>query len=90
MKYLKLFENFTSVDNDMWYHGSNLNFNDFNLKKGSFLDKDYINPIFLTSDINFAESYGKIIYKIKILTSNIFDFKKLPSGYDILIFNKKI
>ena len=44
MKYIKLFKE--SLENKIWYHGSNFNFNNFQLKFGSFLDKDYINPIF--------------------------------------------
>jgi hypothetical protein len=65
-----------------WYHGSRFDFDEFKLKKGTLLDSDYINPIFLTSDYNFAKAYSgyknPIIYTVEILTDKIFDSSKLP------------
>lgn len=84
--HLKLFENF----NKKWFHGSKEYFTEFKLKKGTLFDLNYISPIFLTSDIEFAKSNAgyktPFIYEVEVLTDNIFDSKKLPSGYNLMYY----
>ena len=79
--------------NNIWYHGSKEKFDKFKLKQGTLFDTNYTAPIFLTSNIEFAKYYAgyysPYIYKIKVLTDNIMDFRKLPNAYDILMFNDK-
>lgn len=77
----------------IWYHGANEGFNEFKIKNGSFLDANYNNPIFLTSNYEFAKAYAgyktPFIYKIKLSTNNIFDYRLLPSAYDIIMYEDK-
>jgi hypothetical protein len=80
-------------NNNIWYHGSEENFDKFKITKGTLFDADYESPIFLTSNIEFAKYYagGKApyIYKVKVLTDNIMDFRELPSSYDLLMYYEK-
>lgn len=81
MKYLKTYESFNSM---IFYHGSNTEFDNFKIKKGTFLDSDYDNPIFLTTDKDFAKSYGKYVYSVELVDDvNIFDFRKLEDYWDL-------
>jgi hypothetical protein len=86
---IKLFEQFSKK----WYHGSKETFSDFKLKKGTLLDYNYIAPIFLTSDLEFAEAHAGYktphIYEIEVLTDKLFDYKKIPNGYDLFRFLEK-
>lgn len=79
--------------NNIWYHGSKEKFDKFKLKQGTLFDIDYTSPIFLTSNIEFAKyyasGYSPYIYKIKVLTNNIMDFRQLPSTNDILMYYEK-
>jgi hypothetical protein len=79
--------------NNVWYHGSKEKFDKFKLKRGTLFDADYTSPIFLTSNIEFAKyyagNYSPYIYKIKVLTKNIMDFRQLPSTYDLLMYYEK-
>lgn len=74
-----------------WYHGSREEFDSFRNKKGTFLDSNYQNPIFLTSDYDFAKDwrYSKIVYTVDVLTDKIFDFRKLPTDLELYIFETK-
>ena len=83
-----MFENY---NNKMkWYHGTYSDFDEFKLKKGTYLDSYYINPIFLTSDREFAYYYSRckngIIYSIEVLTDKIFDPSKLPTDLDLYYY----
>ena len=53
----------------------------------------FSSPIFLTSNFEFAKSYAgsytPYIYKVKVLTDNIMDFRNLPSTYDLLMYYEK-
>jgi len=73
-----------------WYHGSYSDFNEFKLKKGTYLDLNYINPIFLTSDYEFAKYYSRykngLIYTIEVLTDKIFDPSKLPTDLNLYYY----
>lgn len=84
----------------LWYHGSKNQFDEFKLKKGTYLNLNYINPIFLTSDYNFAKyyagwdaysrfNYSSIIYSVEVLTDKIFNPDKLPTDLDLSIFETK-
>lgn len=77
----------------IWYHGSNEEFDTFKLKQGTLFDVSYTSPIFLTSNIEFAKYYAgyktPYIYKVKVLTDRIMDFRKLPNAYEIFMFNNK-
>ena len=79
--------------NDVWYHGSKYNFDKFKLKIGTLLDANYISPIFLTSNLEFAKSHAgystPYIYYIKVLTNNIMDFRELPTTYELLMYFDK-
>lgn len=82
-----------TVNDNIWYHGSETKFDKFKLKSGTLFDINYTSPIFLTSNATFAKSYAgyhsPYIYKIKVLTENIMDFRKLPSTYDLLMYFEK-
>lgn len=82
MKFIKIRE---SYFNKVYYHGSNYdNINKFEIKKGIFSDLDYDNPIFLSTDINFAKQYGKYIYKVILSDDiNIFDYRKLENYWEL-------
>lgn len=71
------------MSNNIWYHGSKEKFDKFKLKQGTLFDVDYTSPIFLSSNIEFAKyyatGYSPYIYKIKVLTNNIMDFRQLPT-----------
>lgn len=81
-----------NVKENIWYHGtqkSDVVFDKFKLKKGTFLDPNYISPIFITSDYEFAKAYSgeyktSYIYTVEVLTNNIFDFRKLATPFDII------
>ncbi len=81
------------TNSTMWYHGSKTKFDKFKLKQGTLFDANYTSPIFLTSNIEFAKYYAghktPHIYKIKVLTNNIMDFRSLPSSYDLLMYYEK-
>jgi len=74
-----------------WYHGSRKEFDSFKIKKGTFLDSNYENPIFLSSDYNFAKNYyySNIVYTVEVLTDKIFDFRKLPTDLELYIYETK-
>jgi hypothetical protein len=82
-----------TANNNIWYHGSKEKFDKFKIKNGTLFDANYKSPIFLTSNIEFAKyyagSYTPYIYKIKVLTDNIMDFRELPSTYDLLMYYEK-
>lgn len=76
-----------AYETSVWYHGSKYDFNSFKTRKGSFNSTEYINPIFLTSDKDFAKAYAgyqtQYIYTVEVLTDKIFDFNVLVAGYEI-------
>ncbi len=82
-----------TVNNNIWYHGSKEKFDKFKLKNGTLFDANYISPIFLTSNKDFASYYAgystPYIYTVKVLSNNIMDFRNLPNAYEILMFNEK-
>ena len=80
------------VKPSVFYHGSYSDFSEFRNKRGTLSNTDYTAPIFLSTDPDFAIEYGKfkggILYTVKISPSaKLFDFRTLPTGYDLLIFN---
>jgi len=84
----RLFEE--QIQQDFWYHGSYSDFDSFKLKKGTYLDLNYINPIFFSSDYEFSKYYARykngIIYTVKLLTDKIFDPSKLPTDLDLYYY----
>jgi hypothetical protein len=82
-----------TVNVNIWYHGSKEKFDKFKLKNGTLFDINYKSPIFLTSNVEFAKyyagNYSPYIYKVKVLTDNILDFRELPSTYDLLMYYEK-
>ena len=80
-----------------WYHGAKNEFDtlEFRLKKGTLLDSDYISPIFLTNDIEFARAYSgylktATIYKVETVGDiRIFDPSILPTDYDLYMWQYK-
>ena len=78
---------------EYWYHGSKEKFDKFKLKQGTLFDANYTSPIFLSSNIEFAKyyagQYSPHIYKIKVLSNNIMDFRQLPSTYDLFMYYNK-
>lgn len=87
------FENFLNENKNIWYHGSSKKFSQFKLKKGTLYDLDYISPIFLTSDKGFAMYHAgyktPYLYTVEVKTDNIFDFRKLPSSFNLYLFFEK-
>lgn len=82
-----------TTNKNIWYHGSKEKFDKFKIKNGTLFDANYKSPIFLSSNIEFAKyyagSYTPYIYKCKVLTDNIMDFRELPSTYDLLMYYEK-
>lgn len=70
MKYLKLFENFRKHKGVVLYHGTTV-------------AHDIEEPHFFSVDENFALFYGHIIYKMELLTNNIFD-STIPDNIRLL------
>lgn len=74
---------------EKWYHGSRFDFDEFKTKKGTLFELNYTNPIFLSSDYDFAKAYAgykdPIIYTVQLLTDKIFDPRKLPTDYDLYV-----
>lgn len=85
--YLNENKNEDNVNDIIWYHGSKEKFDKFKLKKGTLYNLNHTSPIFLTSNLdfatNYAGNYSPYIYKVKVLTDNIMDFRKLPNVVDI-------
>lgn len=59
--------------NDIWYHGSNNKFDMFDLVNNkTYMEIDL--PVwFFTKDLDYAKTYGKYIYKVKLNIHNTFD-----------------
>ena len=80
-----------NYSNDIWYHGSNNKFNMFDLVNNkTYMEIDL--PVwFFTKDLDYAKTYGKYIYKVKLnihnTTSRPFSMETI---YDMEGSNKKI
>ncbi len=70
MKYLKLFEKFKSYKGTILYHGTNI-------------VHDIEESHFFSVDEKFACDYGHIIYKMELLTDNVFD-STIPENIHLL------
>ena len=78
-KFNRLLENYGLEDNV--YHGTNADFNEFDL---AYLSTGYGYGIYLAKDIDVAESYGVKIYTTEIpdVNENNYIFKYIkPSKY---------
>lgn len=70
MKHLILFENYSD---DVWYHGSNNQFGVFDLT-GNKTYREIDLPVwFFTKDLDYARTYGKYVYTVKLDIHNTFD-----------------
>lgn len=70
MKHLILFENYSD---DVWYHGSNNQFDVFDLT-GNKTYREIDLPVwFFTKDPDYARTYGKYVYTVKLDIHNTFD-----------------
>jgi hypothetical protein len=69
MKYIKLFETFNSI---IAYHGTNKDFDNFNLEfSGTSNDPgDYGKGIYFDTDKEWARSYGKRLITAELLINN--------------------
>lgn len=65
-----LIENYS---NDIWYHGSNNKFNMFDLVNNKTYREIDLPVWFFTKDLDYAKTYGKYIYKVKLNIHNTFD-----------------
>lgn len=80
---------FENAINATWFHGSNIQFSEFKSKLGTFNDKNRKNPIFLTSDKDFAQQYGTFVFEVSLKPNlKIFYPDKIPTGDDLLTFQK--
>lgn len=70
MKHLVLYESFS---NDIWYHGSNNKFEEFDLVDNKTYQEIDLPVWFFTRDLNYAKSYGRHIYRVKLDIHNTFD-----------------
>lgn len=63
-----------SLDNkDIWYHGSNNMHNEFsNIDNRTYKEID-VPSWFFTKDIEYAKSYGKYLYIVKLFIKKTFD-----------------
>jgi hypothetical protein len=62
-----------SYDANVWYHGSNNKFDMFDLVNNKTYKEIDLPVWFFTKDLNYAKTYGKFIYKVKLNIYNIFD-----------------
>ena len=88
MKYYELLNLYEAEK--YYYHGSNSkNIKNFNLfkqgKRGQTFGKGY----YFTPDINLAKSYGKHLYKVKLVFNHPFDFQHITSK-DIINISKAV
>ena len=70
---IKTFEKYISekIKNlDIWYHGSNNKFDIFDLVDNKTYKEINLPVWFFTKDLNYAKTYGKFIYEVKLDTSN--------------------
>lgn len=70
MKHLILFENYSD---DVWYHGSNNQFDVFDLTSNKTYQEIDLPVWFFTKDLDYARTYGKYIYTVKLDIHNTFD-----------------
>lgn len=81
----------------VWYHGAKNEFDtlEFKLKKGILFELDYISPIFLTDDMEFARAYAgylktATVYKVETIPNiNIFDPSILPTDLELYMWQYK-
>ncbi len=70
MKIGLIFEN---IINDVWYHGANDKFDVFNNINNRTYKEIDIPSWYFTKNIEYAKSYGKYLYTVKLTVSNVFD-----------------
>lgn len=71
-------------EKDVWYHGSDMDFKEFGLHNNKMY-KEYDLPTwYFTKDLEYATSYGKILYLVKLNISNTFDMTN-KKHYDMFI-----
>ena len=73
-----------NYSNDIWYHGSNNKFDMFDLVNNkTYMEIDL--PVwFFTKDLDYAKTYGKYIYKVKLNIHNTFDTSN-KNHFDLFI-----
>lgn len=73
----RLFEMMSKInpefDGDIYYHGSNSRFNEFDLYNNKTYREFDLPVWFFTKDLNYAKTYGKFIYEVKLSIKNTFD-----------------
>jgi hypothetical protein len=66
-------ENIVLSDN-IWFHGSNNKFDEFDLTSNNKTYREIDLPVwFFTKDLDYAKTYGKYIYQVKLNVHNTFD-----------------
>lgn len=81
---------FEFLSQEIWYHGSKVKFDQFKtfINKGNNTTESE-QPIFLTSDIEFARAYAghqaPYVYTVKVNGGRFFGDDKLPTGYDLAV-----
>ena len=77
-------ELFKEEHNSVWYHGSNNKFDVFDLIDNKTYKEIDLPVWFFTKDLNYAKTYGKYIYKVKLGIHNTFDTSK-KEHFDLFI-----
>jgi len=62
-----------NIIDDVYYHGSNNYFSQFDLVSNKMYNEIDLPVWFFTKDLDYAKSYGKYVYKVKLNIHKIFD-----------------
>lgn len=81
MRHLILFENYSD---DVWYHGSHNKFDVFDLTNNKTYREIDLPVWFFTKDLDYAKTYGKYVYTVKLDIHNTFD-TSLKEHFDLFI-----
>ena len=68
----------------LYYHGSEYEFDEFDLKNNKGYQEIDIPTWFFTENIDYAKTYGKYLYTVELTVSNTFDLS-IPAHYDMFI-----
>ena len=77
-------ENDDYMNNNIYYHGSNSKFEKFDLTNNKTYKEFDVPSWFFTKDIEYAKSYGKFLYTVKLNIKNTFDTSN-PAHYKLFI-----
>ena len=72
----------------LWYHGSNMAFENFTLHNNKLYREIDLPVWFFTQDIDYAKSYGRYLYEVKLNIHNTFNTRKKSHYHKFLQYLK--